>query len=250
MDGAGEVTMYVVFSDRQEAGRQLATRLKYLAGRPNLVVLGLPRGGVPVAAEVAKALGAPLDVFVVRKLGVPGEEELAMGAVASGGIRVINSDVVTALRISPQVLDQVTAAEQRELDRRDQAYRQGRPFPDLRNATVVLVDDGVATGSTMLAAIRALRQQGPATLVAAAPVMSVSARADLAREADACVCVATPEPFRGVGAWYRDFSQTSDAEVLGLLGPAGPSASPAGPVAGGDPSLPDPGKGVARASHS
>lgn len=209
--------MTVVFADREEAGRQLAARLKHLAGQPNLVVLGLPRGGVPVAAEVATALGGLLDVLVVRKLGLPGQEELAMGAVASGGVRVINTEVVDAVGIPQNVIDDVTARERREVERREKAYRGDRPFPDLRNATVVLVDDGVATGSTMLAGIRALRQQHPATLVAAAPVMSHSARLAISREVDACVTVATPEPFYGVGQWYRDFSQTSDAEVIALL---------------------------------
>jgi predicted phosphoribosyltransferase len=206
-----------LFANRVDAGRQLAAQLTHLAGHERLIVLGLPRGGVPVAAEVAGALGAPLDLFVVRKLGVPGREELAMGAVASGGLRVINSDIITALGISPQNLEAVTAIEHRELARRERAYRGDRPMPDLAGATVVLVDDGVATGSTMLAAIRALRQYHPAMLIAAAPVMSREAYADLEREADACVALATPEPFHGVGAWYEDFSQTTDAEVLALL---------------------------------
>lgn len=209
--------MTALFSNRRDAGRQLAERLSHLVGRPNLIVLGLPRGGVPVAAEVAQALGAPMDVFVVRKLGVPGHEELAMGAVASGGVRVINSETVEALGIPRHMVDQVTVVEQRELARREHAYRQDRPFPDLREATVVLVDDGAATGSTMLAALRALREYRPASLIAAAPVMSGSAQAALSRVADACVSVATPEPFYGVGQWYGDFSQTSDAEVLEVL---------------------------------
>jgi len=209
--------MTIVFANRREAGRQLAAKLKAYAGRPNLVVLGLPRGGVPVAAEVANTIGGLLDVLVVRKLGLPGQEELAMGAVASGGVRVINNDVVDGLGISQDVIDDVTAREQREVERRERAYRGDRPFPELRNATVVLVDDGVATGSTMLAGIRALRQHQPATLVAAAPVMSGSAYRALSREADACITVATPEPFYGVGQWYRDFSQTSDAEVIAVL---------------------------------
>ena len=232
--------MNVIFADRREAGRQLAARLRHLAGRPNLVVLGLPRGGVPVAFEVATALDALLDVFVVRKLGVPGQEELAMGAVASGGVRVINAEVVGALGIPDRIIDQVAAIEQRELERREREYRGDRPLHHLRDATIVLVDDGVATGSTMLAAIRALRQQHPHTLVAAAPVMSESARAALSREADACVAVAMPEPFRGVGQWYRDFTQTSDAEVLALLERA--AARPGGTTRAGNE--------VAGASHS
>jgi predicted phosphoribosyltransferase len=209
--------MTIPFSDRVEAGRELAGHLGHLAGRDDVVVLGLPRGGVPVAFEVARALGAALDVFVVRKLGVPGQEELAMGAVASGGVRALNADIVGAIGISREALDQVTAREQQEVARRERAYRGDRPFPALRNATVLLVDDGVATGATMLAGVRALRQFEPRAIVAAAPVMSESARTALLREADACVTVATPEPFMGVGAWYRNFTQTSDAEVLDLL---------------------------------
>jgi putative phosphoribosyl transferase len=223
--------MNALFSDRRDAGRQLAARLSHLAGRPNLIVLGLPRGGLPVAAEVAQSLGAPLDVFVVRKLGVPGHEELAMGAVASGGVRVINAETVETLGISQRTIDAVTATEQRELERRERAYRHGRPFPDIQNATVVLVDDGVATGSTMLAGLQAIREHRPASLIAAAPVMSLSAESALSRIADGCVTIATPEPFYGVGAWYQDFSQTSDAEVLAALENAGS------------------GKGVAGASH-
>jgi putative phosphoribosyl transferase len=206
--------MTALFADRRDAGRRLAAKLAPLAQRPHLIVLGLPRGGVPVAREVAEALGAPLEVFVVRKLGVPGHEELAMGAVASGGVRVVNAETVTALGIPQHTVDEVTAREEREVARRERAYRQDRPFPDLRDATVVLVDDGVATGSTMLAGLRALRAHRPASLVVAAPVMSRSAQAELSEEADACVSVASPEPFYGVGAWYEDFNQTSDAEVL------------------------------------
>lgn len=209
--------MSALFSDRRDAGRKLAASLIHLAGRPNLIVLGLPRGGVPVADEVAKALNAPMDVFVVRKLGVPGHEELAMGAVASGGVRVVSPETVSALGITQHTIDAVTEVETRELARREVAYRKDRPFPDLRDATVILVDDGVATGSTMLAGLKALREHRPAMLVAAAPVMSRSAEAALERTADACVTVATPEPFLAVGAWYRDFGQTSDAEVIALL---------------------------------
>ncbi|HTS90110.1 MAG TPA: phosphoribosyltransferase [Gemmatimonadales bacterium] len=209
--------MTPLFANRREAARQLAQKLQNLSGAPHLIVLGLPRGGVPVAATVAQALGAELDVFVVRKLGVPGHEELAMGAVASGGIRVVNEETFHALGISRHTLDAVTEAESREVIRRERLYRGDRPFPDLRGATVVLVDDGVATGSTMLAGLRALREHRPAKLVAAAPVMSRQAEHDLARVADACVTVATPEPFYGVGAWYGDFTQTTDAEVLAAL---------------------------------
>jgi predicted phosphoribosyltransferase len=209
--------MSVLFDDRHDAGRRLAAGLHHFAGRPHLVVLGLPRGGVPVAGEVAEALGAPLDVFVVRKLGLPRHEELAMGAVASGGIRVVNQEVVRAAGITRREFDQVTATELLELRRRERAYRAGRPFPDLREATVILVDDGVATGSTMLAGVRALRQLGPAAVIAAAPVMAREAYRTLAREADGCECVAVPEPFYGVGGHYRDFPQTSDEEVRDVL---------------------------------
>jgi predicted phosphoribosyltransferase len=233
-----EARMAPLFSDRVDGGRQLARRLRYLAGSSNLVVLGLPRGGVPVAFEVARALGAPLDVLVVRKLGVPGQEELAMGAIASGGVRVVNSEIVSAIGIDQATIDAIATAEGRELERREHVFRKGRPFPDLRGATVLLIDDGVATGSTMIAALRALRQHQPSLLVAAAPVMSESARAAIAREADTCISVAIPEPFYGVGQWYRDFSQTSDAEVIALLEQAAartgqPGEAPAGNGAAG-----------------
>jgi predicted phosphoribosyltransferase len=205
------------FQDREEAGRALAARLQRFANQPGLIVLGLPRGGVPVAAEVAKALGAPLDVFIVRKLGVPGYRELAMGAIASGGIRVLNREVIEMLGISERSIAAVVSEETAEVERREREYRGPRAFPDLHNATVILVDDGVATGSTMMAGVAALRRLGPATLVAAAPVMSQQAQASLARAADACECVLTPEPFHGVGMWYQDFGQTTDEEVRNLL---------------------------------
>lgn len=209
--------MSVLFTDRYDAGRRLAARLQPLAGRPGLVVLGLPRGGVPVAGEVAAALGAPLDVFVVRKIGVPGHEELAMGAVASGGVRVVNQDVVHAAGITRRAFDEVTDKELHEVQRRERAYRTERPFPELRGATVILVDDGVATGSTMLAGVHALRQLGPAAVIVAAPVMARDAYQALERDADQCECVAVPEPFYGVGMYYRDFSQTADEEVRRIL---------------------------------
>ncbi len=209
--------MSTLFKDRHDAGRRLATRLLGLADQPNLIVLGLPRGGVPIAGEVAAALGAPLDVFVVRKLGLPGHEEVAMGAVASGGVRVVNQDAVRAAGISRTVFDAATERELQEVRRRERAYRANRPFPDLRKATVILVDDGVATGSTMLAGVHALRQLGPAMIVAAAPVMAREAHQTLARAADACLCVAVPEPFYGVGVYYDDFTQTSDEEVRAIL---------------------------------
>jgi predicted phosphoribosyltransferase len=209
--------MTLPFFNRPDAGRQLADELRDLAGRSNLLVLGLPRGGVPVAAEVAEALGSPLDVFVVRKLGVPGHEEFAMGAVASGGVRVLNQETVQALRIPRHVFDAVSAREQRELERREREYRLGRPFPDLRGKTVILVDDGVATGSTMLAAVYALREHHPAAIIAAAPVMSREAMHELMRAADRCESVVVPEPFLAVARWYRDFEQTTDQEVRALL---------------------------------
>src|SRR5437879_3935955 len=201
------------FQDRREAGRMLASRLSAYADRPDVVVLALPRGGVPVAYEVAKALHAPMDVFLVRKLGVPGHEEYAMGAMASGGVRVLNRDVVEALHIPNEVVEQVIAREQRELERREREYRGDRPFPDLRGKTVILVDDGLATGSTMLAAVMALRQKQPARIVVAVPTASPDTCELLKAEADEVVCATTPEPFRAVGFWYEDSSQTTDEDV-------------------------------------
>lgn len=203
--------------DRREAGRLLATQLRSYAGRPDVLVLALPRGGVPVAYEVARALGAPLDVFLVRKLGVPGHEELAMGAVASGGVRVLNEQVTGPLQIPDAVIDAVTQRELQELARRERLYRGDRPPPDVRRRTVILVDDGLATGSTMLAAIRALRQLQPARIVVAAPVASRDTCEQLSLEADEVVCAITPEPFHAVGLWYEDFSQTTDEEVQDLV---------------------------------
>jgi predicted phosphoribosyltransferase len=206
-----------LFSDRVEAGRQLAVQLRRLAGRPGVVVLGLPRGGVPVAGMVAAALGAPLDVFVVRKIGVPRREELAMGAVASGGVRVVNQEVVRAAGVSRHEFDEATEREFLEVQRRERAFRLDRPFPDLKGSTVILVDDGVATGSTMLAGVHALRQLGPDQIIVAAPVMARQAYEALAREADGCECITIPTPFYGVGAYYHDFTQTSDQEVRRVL---------------------------------
>jgi putative phosphoribosyl transferase len=216
--------MSAMFQDRSDAGRQLAVRMRPLAGRPDVIVLGLPRGGVPVAAEVADALGAPLDVFIVRKLGAPGQSELAMGAVASGGVRVVQQDVVRQLHVSRPMFDRVTEQELREVERRERTYRDGRALPDLKGATVVLVDDGAATGATMLAGVYALRQLGPAAVIAAAPVMSRDAYRMLAEAADRCECVAVPEPFYGVGMHYEDFRQTSDEEVRGVLRRTGSAA--------------------------
>ena len=208
------------FQDRYDAGRRLAMRLTGYAGRPDVIVLALPRGGVPVAYEVAQALGAPLDVFLVRKLGVPGHEELAMGAIAAGGVRVLNDDVVEGLNIPPEVIDAVTAHEQQELARRDRAYRGDRPPPDVAGKVVILVDDGLATGSTMRAAVAAIRQLGPAHVVVAVPTGARPTCQVLAHEADDVVCLMTPDPFQAVGLWYIDFSPTSDDEVRQLLNAA------------------------------
>jgi predicted phosphoribosyltransferase len=205
------------FRDRSEAGRLLAAKLTAYAKRPDVLVLALPRGGVPVAYEVARALGAPLDVFIVRKLGVPGHEELAMGAVATGGVRVLNQQVVRALHIPDYVIDAVSVWEEQELARRDRVYRGDRPFPDLRGRTVILVDDGLATGATMQAAVKALRQQQPARIVVAVPTASRETCDEMWAEADEVICAITPEPFYAVGFWYEDFSQTTDEEVRELL---------------------------------
>jgi putative phosphoribosyl transferase len=215
----------MLFRDRRDAGRQLAAALSDYAGRPDLVVLALPRGGVPVAYEVATALGAPLDVFLVRKLGVPGREELAMGAIASGGVRVVNDEVVRELGIPDELIDAVAAAELQELRRREQAYRDGRPAPPVRGKTVILVDDGLATGSSMRAAVEALRRVGPARIVVAVPVAAPEVCAEFEDLADDAVCARTPVPFRAVGLWYDDFSQTTDEEVRALLADA--AAQPA-----------------------
>jgi len=206
------------FRDRVEAGELLAEKLTEYRDREDVVVLALPRGGVPVAREVARALGVPLDVYVVRKLGVPGHEELAMGAIATGGVRQVNRDVVDALGIPASVIDAVAERELRELERREQAYRGNRAPMPLINKTVILVDDGLATGSTMRAAVMAARQQQPARVIVAVPVGAVSTCAGLATEADDVVCVRTPDPFIAVGLWYRDFTPTTDHEVRALLG--------------------------------
>ena len=190
-----------------------------------MVVLALPRGGVPVGAEVARALGAPLDVFLVRKLGVPGHEELAMGAIASGGVRVVNETVARQLGIPADVVDAAAEREGQELARREAAYRDGRPAPDVRGKTVILVDDGLATGSTMRAAVAAVRRARPAAVVVAVPVGSAETCADFRGEADVVVCAEEPEPFFAVGTWYDDFSQTTDDEVRELLAQAAPAAT-------------------------
>jgi len=208
------------YHDRHDAGQALAGLLERYAGNPDVAVLALPRGGVPVGAEVARRLGVPLDVMVVRKLGVPGHEELAMGALASGGVLVLNRDVVDGLGIPEEVIQEVAAREARELERRERAYRGERPPQEVAGRTVILVDDGLATGSTMRAAVAALRRRGPKRLVVAVPVAAASTCEALAGEVDEIVCGQTPEPFRAVGLWYQDFSQTTDEEVHAELGGA------------------------------
>ena len=205
------------YRDRVDAGRTLASRLAQYAGRPDVIVLGLPRGGMPVAAEVARALGAPLDVFLVRKLGVPGHEELAMGALAEGDTAVVNSEVVAGLGIPRALIDRAVARERDELARRAELYRGTRAHADVTGRTVILVDDGLATGSTMEAAIAALRTMGPARIVVAAPVGARESCQRLAPLADEVICAAQPEPFDAVGLWYDDFTQTSDEEVRRIL---------------------------------
>ena len=208
------------YDDRREAGRYLAEKLVKYAGRPDILVLALPRGGVPVAYEVARALGAPLDVFLVRKLGVPGHEELALGAIATGGVRMLNTDVVRSLRIAPEVIDEVAAIEREELERREREYRDDLPPPDVRGKTVILIDDGLATGASMRAAVAALRQGQPARIVVAVPIAAAATCEEFQEEVDEVVCARTPEPFYAVGAHYRDFTQTTDEEVIRLLSDA------------------------------
>jgi len=205
------------FSNRTEAGRLLAEKLVKYAGRADVIVLGLPRGGVPVAYEVAKRLGVPLDVFIVRKLGVPGFEELAVGAIASGGVRVLNQDVMRALPNAEATIESITARETAELERREQSYRAGRPAPELRDRIVILVDDGLATGATMRAAVKALRHRGAAKIVVAVPVGPPDTCREFEGEADETICASVPEFFQAVGQYYEDFSQTSDDEVRELL---------------------------------
>ncbi len=206
-----------LFQDRTDAGQKLAKELSDYTGRPDVIVLGLPRGGVPVAFEVAKALDVPLDIFLVRKLGVPGHRELAMGAIASGGVRVLNEDVVQGLNIPHRTIEAVTSEEQQELERRERAYRGDRPRPDVRDRTVILVDDGLATGASMHAAVTALRAREPARIVVAVPTAPPETCAEFEDEVDKVLCATTPQPFLGVGAWYADFSQTTDQEVRALL---------------------------------
>jgi predicted phosphoribosyltransferase len=209
--------MREIFRNRTEAGQLLAAKLMRYKDHRNLIVLGLPRGGVVTAFEVAKALRAPLDVFVVRKLGTPGRRELAMGAIATGAVRVLNEEVVEGFGIPMEVIDAVTAREEQELKRRELAYRGSYSEPEVRGKTVILVDDGIATGSTMRAAVRALNAQRPARLIVAVPTAAGSTCRELRPEVDELVALMTPELFSGVGEWYQDFSQTSDAEVTNLL---------------------------------
>ena len=209
-----------IFPDRAEAGRLLGLKLSKYAGRGDVIVLGLPRGGVPVAYEVARALRVPLDVFIVRKLGVPGFEELAVGAIASGGVRVLNEEVANALPNRDEIIEAVTKRESAELERREREYRDGRPAPELQGRTVILIDDGLATGATMRAAVKALRQRGAAKIVVAVPVGPPDTCREFEDEADEVVCASAPEFFQAVGQYYEDFSQTSDQEVRDLLASA------------------------------
>jgi len=205
------------FANRREAGIELASRLAKYRGRDDAVVVALPRGGVPVAYEIAEALDAPLDVFVVRKLGMPGHPEFAIGAIASGGVRVLTEDVIRWYRIPDSVIDAIARQELAELERREREYRRGRPPIDLRDRVVILVDDGLATGSTMRAAVEAVRAHKPARVVVAVPVGAPATCEEFADITDEIVCARTPEPFSAVGLWYRDFSQTTDEEVRALL---------------------------------
>lgn len=206
-----------LFRDRAEAGRVLAEQLEPVIEAQNTIVLALPRGGVSVGFELAQKIHTDLDIFLVRKIGVPGHEELAIGAIASGGVRVLNHAIVEQLGIPPSVIDHVTERELQEIGRRERLYREGRPQPEIAGRTAVLVDDGLATGATMLAAVRGLRAHSPARIIAAVPVASREACDDLREHVDRMVCLATPEPFYAVGIWYEDFSQTTDEEVCNLL---------------------------------
>jgi len=205
------------FRNRRDAGRRLAAELREYAGRADVIVLALPRGGVPVGFEVATALGVPLDVFVVRKLGLPWHEELAMGALASGGVRILDHDLIRTARVSDDDLLRVTAQEQAELERRERRYRGGRQFPPLDHMTVILVDDGLAAGASMRAAVAALRKDNPSRIVVAVPVAAPETCDAFRSVADQIICAETPEPFEAVGLWYDDFSQTTDDEVFELL---------------------------------
>jgi predicted phosphoribosyltransferase len=216
--------MAKAFPNRTEAGRLLGEKISHHAGRSDVIVLGLPRGGVPVAYEVAKKLGAPLDVFIVRKLGVPGFEELAIGALASGGVRVLNDNVVRSLPDADEIIESITARELLEIERREHSYRNGRPAPELRDRVVILVDDGLATGATMRAAIKALRERGVAKIVVAVPVGAPDTGREVEKEADEIICLLSPIWFQAVGQYYEDFSQTTDDEVRDLLARAAKAA--------------------------
>ncbi|MBX5478882.1 MAG: phosphoribosyltransferase [Pyrinomonas methylaliphatogenes] len=222
------------FRDRREAGRLLADALAPYAQRPDLLVLALPRGGVPVGYEIARRFGAPLDVFIVRKLGVPGQEELAMGAIATGGVRVLNEDVIAYLGIPREVVEAVTLREMRELERRERIYRGEQPPPLIQGRTIIIVDDGLATGASMRAAVAALKKQRPMEIIVAVPVAAPATCESLRREEGVdCVAVMTPEPFDGVGRWYEDFSQMSDQEVRDLLEAARAERASEGEAEGG-----------------
>ena len=207
----------MLIRDRVEAGQLLAGKLKQYAKRPDVIILALPRGGVPVGYQVAKTFDLPLDIFLVRKLGVPGQEELAMGAIASGGVQVLNQEIIEALQIPESIINAVAAKEKHELERREKFYREDAPPIDVTNKTVILIDDGLATGATMRAAAEALKQQKVTYIVIAVPVAAESTCRELSHLVDEMICVLTPEPFYGVGYWYDDFSQTSDSEVIELL---------------------------------
>lgn len=217
MSGNEETALRLPFENRIQAGRLLAQALAKYANRPDVIVLALPRGGVPVGFEVAQTIGASLDIMLVRKLGTPGHEELAMGAIASGGVSVLNSDLIARLHIGPELIEAATKIEQQELERRERAYRGDHPSPVVQNRHVILVDDGLATGASMRAAVAALKQRHPASIVVAIPVAPPDTVEMLREEADKVICLAMPEPFLAVGRWYEDFSQTSDEEVKSLL---------------------------------
>jgi putative phosphoribosyl transferase len=207
----------IPFKDRREAGRKLAQKLTVYAGQPDLLTLALPRGGVPVAYEVARALNAPLDIFLVRKLGLPGQEELAIGAIATGGVRVLNRDIIRMLSIPDELINFVARRELQELQRRERLYRGDRPPPDVRDRKIILIDDGLATGASMRAAVVSLRAQHPARILVAVPIAAESVCEAFRTEVDEIICAVTPEPFYGVGRWYEDFSQITDREVRILL---------------------------------